>query len=188
MRTSSSGAETPTVAKSGRAARAAASGAFLFAALALSLAESLAFPVGILPIPGAKPGLANAAVLLCAHLMDKRSAAMVSLCRVILMFFLFGNASSLIYSMSGAALSFVGIILTAGCKSLSFLGKSVIAASLHNTAQTLCAVFIIGAPAAALFPYMLLSAVLCGGITGVLLNFVYKPVRLAAKKLTANGK
>ena len=188
MRTTSPGAEATTGAKSGRAARAAASGAFLFAALALSYAESLVFPAGILPIPGAKPGLANAAVLLCAQLMGKRTAGMVSLCRVILMFFLFGSASSLIYSLSGAALSFVGIIMVTGCKDLSFLGKSVVAASLHNTAQTLCAIFIMGAPAAALFPYMLLSAVLCGSITGVLLNLIYKPAWRATKKLTANGK
>lgn len=148
-------------------------GAFLCAALMLSLAESIVFPTGILPIPGAKPGLANAAILLCAVIMGRRYAAAVSFARIILMFFLFGNGTSIIYSLSGAALSFLGIALLCRSKQLSFFGKSIIAAILHNIAQAICAALILGFSAVALIPWMILTATLCGGFTGIILNLLY---------------
>jgi len=169
MRTSSQDAD--------RTKKLAISSAFLCAALMLSLAEAFVFPAGILPIPGTKLGLANSAVLLCATLMGRRYAAAVSLSRVVLMFFLFGSGTSVIYALSGAVLSFVGIALFCNSTRLSFLGKSVIAAILHNTAQIMCAAFILGQSVLLLFPWMTLSAVLCGSITGILLNLSYGPVK-----------
>ena len=166
--------------------RLAVAGAFLCAALMLSLAESVAFPTGILPIPGAKPGLANAAVLMCATLMGLRYAASVSAARVILMFFLFGSATSVIYSLAGAAVSFVGIALLCNNGSLSFFGKSIIAAILHNLAQLCCAMLIIGPHAAVLVPWMILSGVLCGGFTGLIINLCFAPVSRQYSRITQN--
>lgn len=159
-----------------RIRRLAYAAAFLCAALMLSFAESIILPAGILPIPGAKPGLANAAVLLCSVILGRRFAASVSAARVLLMFMLFGTGTSLIYSLSGAALSFLGIALFSYSNVMSFLGKSIIAAILHNTAQALCALFIFGLPAAVLIPWMIVTAVLCGGFTGLLLNFIYPTI------------
>ncbi len=156
-----------------RIRRLCMAGAFLCGALMLSLAESIILPAGILPIPGAKPGLANAAVLLCAVILGRKYACAVSLARVLLMFILFGNGSSAVYSVSGALLSLMGVAVFCNSKHLSFLGKSVIAAICHNAAQLLCAVFVFEIPALALMPWMIFSAVLCGGITGILLNMSY---------------
>lgn len=165
-----------------------AGGAFLCAALMLSLAESLIFPTGILPIPGAKPGFANAAILLCAVMLGRRYALAVSVCRVLLMFFLFGNATSLIYSVSGAVLSFAGIAILYNSQKLSFLGKSVISAILHNIAQVLCAAAILSRAALLLFPWMTLTAILTGGITGILLNLSYNTVYKYAKRFLSSKK
>ena len=162
-----------------RVRRVAYTGAFICAALMLSLAESVVFPTGILPIPGAKPGLANAAILLCAVIMGRRYAASVSFARILLMFFLFGNGTSVIYSLSGAALSFLGIALLCNNRLLSFFGKSIIAAILHNIAQAICAAAILGFSATALIPWMILTATLCGGFTGIILNFLY-PILIKA--------
>ncbi|MBE6707995.1 MAG: Gx transporter family protein [Ruminococcaceae bacterium] len=164
----------------------AVSSAFLCAALMLSLAESILFPAGILPFPGAKPGLANAAILLCATTIGKRYSAAVSFSRVLLMFFLFGNGTSVLYSLSGATLSFLGILLFCNSQKISFLGKSVICAILHNTAQLICASFIIDLSMITLFPWMLITAVICGAFTGILLNFIYDPVYIHTKKFTRN--
>lgn len=165
-----------------RTARLACSAAFLCASLMLSLAESFIFPTGLLPIPGAKPGLANAVILLCSVILGRKYAGTVSLARVMLMFFLFGNGSSILYSLSGAVLSYVGIIVISGNRHLSFFGKSVITAILHNMAQVICAVIIFGFPAWTLFPWMILSAVLCGGFTGIVLNLCYNPITKAMSK------
>lgn len=160
----------------------AAEGAFLCAALMLSLAESFVFPAGILPIPGAKPGLANAAILMCATTLGRRYALSVSVCRVLLMFFLFGNATSVIYSVSGMIISFIGIALVCKNEKLSFLGKSVISAVLHNFAQILCAAMILSPAAMYLLPWMILAAILTGGISGIILNLTYNAVYKYAKK------
>lgn len=171
-----------------RIRRLAASGAFLVATLMLSLAESIAFPAGFLPIPGAKLGLANGAVLLCATVLGPKNAAAVSLCRVLLMFILFGNASSVLYSVSGAVLSFIGIALFCRNRYLSFLGKSVIAAVLHNIAQVGCAALIFGYHILAIAPWMILAAILSGCISGTLLNLSYRPVSRAIEHLIPNTK
>lgn len=169
-----------------RTKKLALGAAFLCAALMLSLAESFIFPGGILPIPGAKPGLANAAVLLCATLLGYRYSAAVSFGRIILMFFLFGNGTSILYALSGGILSFIGILATAKNTKLSFLGKSVISAILHNTAQVLCASLIIDNTVLYLIPWMIITAVLCGSITGILLNITYEPIFRYYKKAFKN--
>ena len=166
-------------AKKSRVRNLALGGGFLCGALMLTLAESFVFPTGILPIPGTKPGLANAAVLLCSVMISKKYAFSVSIARVILIFFLFGNGTSVIYSTSGAILSFVGIMIFADSANLSFLGKSVISAILHNTAQILCAAMFFSTAVFALFPWMILSATLCGGVTGIVLNFIFPAVNKA---------
>lgn len=165
-----------------RTLKLAYTAAFLCAALMLSFAESIIFPAGLLPIPGAKPGLANAVILLCSVFMGKARAGAVSFARILLMFFLFGNGSSVIYSLSGALLSFIGIILISNNKHLSFFGKSIITALLHNTAQIICAVIFFGFPAAVLLPWMMLSAVLCGGFSGFILNICFDPLTRAISK------
>lgn len=160
-----------------RAKNVALTGAFLCGALMLSLAESFIFPAGILPIPGAKLGLANSVILLCAVIMGRASALAVSAARVILMFLLFGNGSSLLYSLSGATLSFIGIAILVDNKKLSFIGKSIISAALHNTAQTLCAAFFMGNFLLALLPLMIIAAILSGAVTGFIINLIYKRIR-----------
>lgn len=171
-----------------RIQRLCAAGAFLCASLMLSFAESILFPAGLLPIPGAKLGLANAAVLLCAVMLGRRYAGAVSLCRVLLMFLLFGNASSVIYSLAGAALSYIGICFFCRCTALSFFGKNVIAATLHNISQLCCAVFVFGIPAVSLASWMILAGVLCGGISGTILNLSYNAIRCAVgRSICHNG-
>ena len=144
--------------------------AFLTAALMLSLAEALLLPTGLLPIPGAKPGLANAAVLLCAKMLGRKYAAAVSFARVVLMFFLFGSATSFMYSLAGALCSFILISLILDLKIFSYLGKSMAAAVCHNLAQLFCATLIIGKAVLFLAPYMIISGVICGAFTGFILN------------------
>jgi len=144
--------------------------AFLTAALMLSLAEALLLPTGLFPIPGAKPGLANAAVLLCAKMLGRKYAAAVSFARVLLMFFLFGSATSFMYSLSGAICSLILISMILDLSIFSYLGKSMAAAVCHNLAQLICATLIIDKAVLFLAPYMILSGVVCGAFTGFVLN------------------
>ena len=77
----------------------------LFAAIAIifGYVESLIpFFAGI---PGMKLGLANLAVLFVLERYTWKEAALVSLVRIFVVGFLFGNGSSIMYSLAGAALS-----------------------------------------------------------------------------------
>lgn len=77
----------------------------LFAAVAIifGYVESLIpFFAGI---PGMKLGLANLAVLFILEKYTWKEAALVSVIRIFIIGFMFGNLFSILYSLAGAALS-----------------------------------------------------------------------------------
>jgi len=161
--------------------------AFLVLALALSFVESL-IPFNLLiPVPGAKLGLANLAVLLAVHRSGFLSGASVSLTRVVLASFLFGSVSSLAFSLSGACLSLVLLLVLRplygrGC---SWIGISVACAAAHNFGQILTAAVWMHESAVLLYlPVLLLTAVLFGTITGMLANLVSAHLPARGKRST----
>ena len=148
--------------------RAAYDSVLLCAALALSYLESL-LP---LPLPGMKPGFANIAVTVAAYRYSIRDAALVSLCRVALMFILFGGGASLLFSLLGALCSLLMLCATkhTAHPRLSFIGISALCALSHNLGQLAAAVIVSGTPALAYAPYLLIASALCGSVNGVILG------------------
>lgn len=153
--------------------RVAEDAALLVAALALSYLESLV-PLGaVLPIPGAKPGLAHIAVNVAASRRGMKDAAVVSLLRVLIAALLFGSLPSLLYSLTGAVFA---LVVLAACRSLpklpfSFVGVSVLTAAAHNLGQLVAVSLTMHE--AALFSYLpvlLLCAAFFGTLTGILTN------------------
>ena len=72
------------------------------AAMVLSWLESL---VPLPVVPGVKLGLPNLAVIFALYRLGTWEAWTVSLVRVVLVSFSFGNAYAFLYSLSGAVLS-----------------------------------------------------------------------------------
>lgn len=132
--------------------RLACLGVLTAAALCLSWLESL-LPLA-LPVPGAKLGLGNIAVMIALFLLGPVSASGVMLLKCLLTCLLFGNFSSLFFSLCGGLLS-LGIMcvlkLFAG-RYVSLLGISVAGACLHNTGQILAASIL--TQSAAIFSYL----------------------------------
>lgn len=164
---------TPSPAKPAELRWLFCTSAFLAAALMLSFLENVLLASEFMLLPGAKLGLANAAVLLASHICGMSSGAAVSALRAVLSFLLFGNYVSFLYSAAGAVLSLCALAVIIRCRALSFLGKSVVCAVFYNIGQTLCAVFLLGDAAVSLFPYMIVAGAVCGGFTGIILNCVY---------------
>ena len=83
----------------------------LFAALAIifGYVETL-LPV-FAGIPGIKLGLANLVSVILLYLFGWREAAAVSFIRILVIGFLFGNLFSILFSLSGAALSLLVMVL-----------------------------------------------------------------------------
>ena len=97
----------------------------LFAAVAIifGYVESLV-PV-FTGIPGIKLGLANLAVLFILDRYSFKEAALVSVVRILVIGFMFGNLFSILYSLAGAALSLTVMELLKKHSGFSLIGISV---------------------------------------------------------------
>lgn len=151
----------------------ALNGLFIALALILSYLESLIS----LPflIPGMKLGLANLAVMCALYLFDVKSALAVSLLRIIIIFLLFGNVTSLIFSLSGGIFSLIIMILLYKSRSFKIVTVSAAAGISHNLAQMLAALFVVKAVSfvhytAILWFAGLIAGLITGTICGIILN------------------
>ncbi len=144
-------------------------------ALMLSYLEAI-LPLSLLiPLPGFKLGLCNIIITLAFVSVSPIDAAIISLCRILLVSTLFGNVSSFAFSLCGGILSYAGLWFLAKLlkKSFSMIGVSVGCAALHNIGQLLCASFLFGAEViVGYLPVLLVAALVFGTITGVLLELI----------------
>lgn len=151
----------------------------LFATLALAIysLESLLPP--IVPIPGIKLGLANIITLLVLHLYRARDAALVLLARILLSALLFGQALSLLYSISGGLLCLVAMTLACRLLHRRFPELTgILGGVLHNIGQLLAALLITGVPALlACLPYLLIGGIAAGLFTGLCTRFALRYLR-----------
>ena len=143
-------------------------------AMLLSYLESVLPLAAWIPIPGFRLGLANLAVVAVFCLIGVPDAALISAVRIFAMGILFGSATSLYFSALGGLCSFLLLwALSKLARNLSFIGVSVLCAAAHNGGQILAAVTLFGpALIVSYLPVLLLSAVICGGVVGILLNLL----------------
>ena len=141
-------------------------------ALLVSVAMILSYVEHLLPvfvfIPGVKMGLANIATVFAIYTLGFGAGASVSLIRVCLSVLLFGNAVSFMYSIVGAALSLL-VMLVAKCVfNLSKVGVSVLGGVFHNVGQISVAAFMFESGSVFLYiPVLLISGTLAGIVIGV---------------------
>lgn len=116
-------------------------GMLLALALLLSYVETL-IPINF-GIPGIKLGLANLVVLLALYQLGAKEALMISVARIFLAGFLFGNLASILYSLAGGLLSFFVMLLLMKILRLSLLPVSVAGGIFHNLGQVLMAACVV---------------------------------------------
>ena len=149
----------------------------LFAAVAIifGYVESLIpFFAGI---PGMKLGLANLAVLFILEKYTWKEAALVSVIRIFVIGFMFGNLFSILYSLAGAALSLTIMTLMKKKSGFSILGISVAGGVSHNIGQLLIACLITMTSGLIYYaPALLISGVITGLLIGTLTNEVLKRI------------
>ena len=151
----------------------------LFAAVAIILGyvESL-IPV-FAGIPGIKLGLANLAVLFILKKYSFKEAALVSIVRILVIGFMFGNLFSILYSLAGAALSMAVMTLMLKKTSFSLIGVSVAGGVTHNIGQLLIAMLIVNNASVLLYtPPLLIAGVIAGVIIGGLTAELCKRIHL----------
>ena len=143
-----------------------------FTGLCVALALILAYVELLLPplsaaIPGIKMGLPNVIIVFLLYRRSARSAALVSLLRILLVGMLFGNAMSLMYSLAGGVLSLAVMSLLRRLDRLSAVGVSVAGAVAHNVGQILAAMVLLDTSELA---YYLVVLVITGTVAGVLIG------------------
>ncbi len=141
----------------------------LSAVLLLSYIEHLLVPY--LFLPGVHLGLANVGVMLAFFRVGRVDALSVSLLRVCVMALLFGSLSSFLFSLFGAALSYLVILfLSLLGERVSRIGISVASAALHGTGQILAAAILYGTLGVfGYLPLLLVLSLPLGITTGLLL-------------------
>ncbi|MEE1077878.1 MAG: Gx transporter family protein [Agathobacter sp.] len=140
---------------------------FLALALVCSYVETLIpFPIGI---PGVKLGLTNIIVILVLYCIGEKEAILISILRIFLSGFMFGNAFAIIYSLAGGILSFIFMMLMKRTKKFSVITVSVAGGISHNIGQMLLAsVLIESYYIVSYLPVLLISGTITGFLIGVL--------------------
>lgn len=155
--------------------KAAYLGLFSAVAIIFGYVESLIpFFAGI---PGIKLGLANLAVLFILERYTWKEAALVSVVRILVIGFMFGNLFSITYSLAGAALSLFVMALLTRQKGFSTIGTSIAGGVSHNAGQLLTAMAIVENTSLVYYaPALLISGVVTGLVIGLLTSETAKRI------------
>lgn len=146
---------------------AAMLGMFTAAAMICSYIEAM-IPVNF-GIPGIKLGLANIVVLIVLYMMGTKDALIVSVLRIILTGFLFGNLFGILYSLAGGLLSFLVMWLLKRTKKLRIISVSVAGGICHNIGQLLVAAVVVENYKIMYYiPVLLIAGFLTGLLIGIL--------------------
>lgn len=153
--------------------RVAFLGLFTAFAMILSFVESQ-IPTFV-AIPGIKLGLPNIAIIIILYRFGWKEASIISLLRVILTSLLFGTVLSMLYSIAGAVLSLVAMILLK--KVLSTVTISVIGGVCHNIGQILVAILVTETQQLLYYlPVLIISGVIAGIVVGIVAALSVKKI------------
>lgn len=144
-------------------------GVMLSVALILSFIESLIpFYFGV---PGMKLGLTNVIVILALYLFGPNEAITISVLRIVLSGFLFGNAFSIVYSLAGGILSFVVMYLLKRFAKLGVIPISITGGIFHNIGQILVAILVMNNMYLMYYlPVLLIAGFVTGTLIGIIAN------------------
>lgn len=127
-----------------------------------------------LGIPGVKPGFSNIVIVWALYSLGPWEALMINGMRIFLSGFLFGNFSMILYSLAGAAVSFLCMCLAKKSGLFSTTGVSMIGGVMHNMGQLLVAMAVLETVSLVYYGPVLLTA---GVITGFLIGIVTGEVK-----------
>lgn len=147
--------------------KAAYFGVFTALALIFSYVETL-IPISI-GIPGIKLGLANLIIVIALYKMGTKEAYMLSVVRVVLAGFIFGNLFSIVYSLAGGLLSLTVMALLKRSGKFSLMGISAAGGVFHNVGQLIMAAIMLETLSIGYyFSVLLLSGIVTGLLIGVI--------------------
>ena len=157
-----------------------------FLGMCIALSMILSFVESQIPplvaVPGVKVGLPNIVMVFMLYKVGAKDTAIVSILRVILVGILFGTPLSMIYSLVGAALSLIGMIILKKTNLFAPVTVSVVGGILHNVGQIATACFVMDTAEIAYYlPVLLITGTIAGVLIGLCAAMILK--RLEKMKL-----
>lgn len=135
-------------------------------ALVLSFVETL-IPI-LIPIPGVKLGLANLVTVVGLYLIGIPGTIAVTLVRIVLVGFSFGNPYSMIYGLSGSFLSLLVMAILKKTGRFSQISISVLGGIAHNIGQiTFAAVIVQTSGVFYYLPFLIAAGCIAGTLIGI---------------------
>ena len=153
-------------------------------AMMIALALIFSYVEALIPInfgiPGIKLGLANLAIVAALYLMGGKHALVISVARIILAGFLFGNMASILYSLAGGLLSLAVMALLKKLTKLPVLTVSIAGGICHNIGQLIVAILVVeNASLAFYLPVLLIAGFLTGLLIGIVSQLVLPKIQKA---------
>lgn len=150
-----------------------------FLGLSIALAMILSFVESQVPalvaIPGIKVGLPNLVMVFMLYRVGWKETVIVSIIRIILVSMLFGNVQTLTFSIAGAVLSLLSMILLKKLNWFSCITVSIVGGIFHNVGQILAACFWTQTAEVAYYlPVLLISGTVAGALIGILSGMIVK--------------
>ena len=151
-------------------------GVFTALALIFSYVESL-IPI-YMGIPGVKLGLANLIIVIALYKMSIKETYILSVVRIVLAGFMFGNLFGILYSLAGGILSLTTMCILKKTDKFSVYGISMVGGVFHNIAQLIMAAIVLESVSIGYyFPVLLISGLVTGFAIGLLSNEMMKRLK-----------
>lgn len=156
--------------------RAAYFGVLTALALIFSYIETL-IPIQF-GVPGIKLGLANLIIVIVLYKTDWREALLLSVVRIIIAGFIFGNLFSIVYSLAGGFLSLTVMVLLKRTDRFSVAGISMAGGVCHNIGQLVVAMIAVETYQVGYYlPVLLVAGLITGAVIGAAAGEVLKRIR-----------
>lgn len=150
-----------------------------FLGLCITLSMILSFVESQIPalvaIPGIKVGLPNLVIVFLLYRSGRKETVAVSLIRILLISILFGNLQILSFSLAGATLSLISMILLKKSNWFSCITVSIVGGIFHNVGQIIAAcLWTQTAEIAFYLPVLLISGTVAGALIGLIGGMLVK--------------
>ena len=144
-----------------------------YCAMLTALAMIFGYVEALIPfnfgIPGVKLGLANLVIVVALYMLPAHQVFFIQITRIVLVSFLFGNLSMMLYSLAGGLLSFLVMSLLKKAGGFSVMGVSIAGGVTHNIGQLIVAMLVVKNMKIAYYASVLMIAgLITGGLIGML--------------------
>lgn len=144
-----------------------------YCAMLTALAMIFGYVEALVPfhfgLPGVKLGVANIVIVLALYQFPAGQVFAIQVMRIVLVSFLFGNVSMMLYSLAGGILSLLIMLLLKKTNWFSITGISIVGGVSHNLGQLAVALLVVQNLRITFYlPVLLIAGLVTGCLIGML--------------------